>query len=75
MKNENRVREILKKAEKQCWLSGFDFSILMQRLLISENGYVIDTGNWENANAAVALYLWERVKRHPVLWELFFMVA
>ena len=75
MKNENRVREILKKAEEQCWLSGFDFSILMQRLLVSENGYVIDTGNWENANAAVALYLWERVKRHPVLWELFFMVA
>ena len=57
------------------WLSGFDFSILMQELLISKNGYVIDIGNWENANAAVALALWRRVKRHPVLWGLFFMVA
>lgn len=75
MKSLKRVREILKKAEEQCWLSGFDFSILMQELLISENGYVIDTGNWENVNAAVALELWRRVKRHPVLWELFFMVA
>lgn len=75
MKNSNGVIEILKKAEEQCWLSGFDFSILMQELLISESGYVIDTGNWETVNAAVALELWRRVKRHPVLWELFFMVA
>lgn len=75
MKNSNGVIEILKRAEEQCWLSGFDFSILMQKLLISESGYVIDTGNWENVNAAVALELWRRVKRHPVLWKLFFMVA
>ena len=76
MKNlDNGVIKILKRAEEQGWLSGFDFSILMQDLLISENGYVIDTGNWENVNAEVALSLWLRVKRHPVLWKLFFMVA
>ena len=76
MKNlDNRVIKILKRAEEQRWLSGFDFSILMQDLLTSENGYVIDTGNWENVNAEVALALWWNVKRHPVLWKLFFMVA
>ena len=76
MKNlDNRVIKILKRAEEQRWLSGFDFSILMQDLLISKNGYVLDTGNWENVNAEVALALWWRVKRHPILWKLFFMVA
>ena len=76
MKNlDNRVIKILKRAEEQRWLSGFDFSILMQDLLISKNGYVLDTGNWENVNAEVALAIWRRVKRHPVLWKLFFMVA
>ena len=76
MKNlDNRVIKILKRAEEQRWLSGFDFSILMQDLLISKNGYVLDTGNWENVNAEVALKLWLSVKRHPVLWKLFFMVA
>ena len=76
MKNlDNRVIKILKRAEEQRWLSGFDFSILMQDLLISKNGYVLDTGNCENVNAEVALALWSRVKRHPVLWKLFFMVA
>ena len=76
MKNlDNCVIKILKRAEEQRWLSGFDFSILMQDLLISKNGYVLDTGNWENVNAEVALAIWRRVKRHPVLWKLFFMVA
>jgi hypothetical protein len=47
----------------------------MQRLLISEDGYVIDTGNWENVNAEVALRLAKKIKKHPILWKLLFMVA
>ena len=68
-------KEILDKAYKQGWLSGFDFSVLIHRLLVSENGYVLDTGNYENVNAEVALRLAEKIKRHPKLWKLFFMVA
>lgn len=68
-------KEILDKAYEQCWLSGFDFSVLMHRLLISENGYVIDTGNYENVNAEVALRLADKINRHPNLWKWFFMVA
>lgn len=66
---------ILDKAAKKCYLNGFEFSILIQELLISENGYVIDTGNWENVNAEVALRLVEKIKKHPILWKHFFMVA
>lgn len=71
----DKVKEILNKARKQRWLSGFDFSLLIQYMTISENGYVLDTGNWENVNAEVALRLAERIKKHPILWKLFFMVA
>lgn len=70
-----RGKEILEKACKQRWLNGFDFSVLIQELTISENGYVIDTGNWENVNAEVALRLAEQIKKHPILWKLFFMIA
>ena len=75
MKLDSNSKVILRKAYEQGWLSGFDFSILIQELLVSENGYVINTGNWKNANAEVALRLAERIKRHPVIWKLFFMVA
>lgn len=68
-------KEILDKAYEQGWLSGFDFSVLMHRLLVSENGYVINTGTYKNANAEVALRLAEKIKRHPKLWKWFFMVA
>lgn len=74
----NKIREETKdkldKAYEQGWLSGFDFSVLMHELLVSEGGYVIDTGNYENVNAEVALRLVEKIKRHPILWKLF-MVA
>lgn len=71
----DRGKKNLEKAHQQGWLSGFDFSVLIQDLTISETGYVIDTGNWENVNAVVALRLAEKIKKHPIIWKLFFMIA
>lgn len=67
-------REIMNKAKVQGWLSGYDFSVLIQDLVVSPNAYVIDTGNWENVNAAVAQILVQRIQRHPLLWKWFFMI-
>ena len=71
----DKGKEILDKAYQQGWLSGFDFSLLIQNMTISENGYLLGTGNWENVNAEVALRLTEQIKKHPILWKLFFMLA
>ena len=71
----DKGKEILNKAYQQGWLSGFDFSLLIHDMTISENGYVLDIGNWENVNAEVALRLAEQISKHPILWKLFFMVA
>ena len=71
----DKEKEILDKAYQQGWLSGFDFSLLIQDMTISENGYVLGTGNWENVNAEIALRLAEQIKKHPILWKLFFMLA
>lgn len=70
-----RGNAILEKAYQQGWLDGFDFSIFIQDMLISENGYVIDVGNWENVNAELVLRLNVKIKKHPILWKLFFMIA
>ena len=71
----DKGKEILDKAYQQGWLSGFDFSLLIQDMTITENGYVLGTGNWENVNAEVALRLAEQIKKHSILWKLFFMLA
>ena len=75
LKPTQKTSDILDNAEIQGYLNGFEFSILIHNLLISENGYVLDTGNWENVNAEVALRLVEKIKKHPILWKHFFMVA
>lgn len=69
------TKKLLQKAKNYGYLNGVDFSIVMQNLLISEGGYVIDTGNYENVNAVVAIRLAEKIKRHPLLWKIFFMVG
>lgn len=68
-------KKILNEAYQNGWLSGFDFSLLIQDMTISENGYVIGTGNWENVNAEVAIRLAKQINKHPIIWKLFFMVA
>lgn len=75
MPNWKNAKEKLTKAHQNGWLSGFDFSLLIQDLLISEDGYVIDTGNYECVNAEVALRLADKIKKHPIIWSIFFMVA
>lgn len=57
------------------WIDGFDFSMFMQELLISRDGYIMGTGNWENANYVCAHSLLSRIKRHPWIWKWFFMVG
>lgn len=57
------------------WIDGFDFSVFMQSLLVSRDGYVIGTGNWENVNYACAHSLLGRIKRHPWIWKWFFMIG
>lgn len=52
-----------------------DFSLFFQRLFISKNGYIIDTGNFRTANFELIKRVKERVEKHPLLWKLFFMIA
>lgn len=72
---EHDRKGTIEKAYSQGWLSGFDFSVLIQDFLISPDGYVIDTGNWENVNAVCAISLAEKIRKHPLNWKLFFMIA
>lgn len=75
---EKKLQEIEEKIEPDNiygFADGFDFSIFMQRLLIQEGGYVIDTGNWENVNYVCASRLLDKIKKHPLIWKWFFMVG
>lgn len=73
---EEKLKEIEDKigpTNMYGFIDGFDFSIFMQRLLIPEDTYVVDTGNWETVNYVCAYHLLNQIKKHPLIWRLFFM--
>lgn len=72
---DTKVNTYIEKAYEDGYLSGFDFSLLIQDLLIQDGGYVLDIGNYENVNAEVALRLVKNIKEHPKRWKKYFMVG
>lgn len=51
------------------------FSRFIQNLFISKHGWVVDTGNFQTVNFALMQSIYYKVKKHPWLWKLFFMIA
>lgn len=76
-KAEQHLKEIEKKLGKDNlfgYIDGYDFSIIMQDLLIPDGDYVIDTGNWKNVNYFCVYGLIKRIKKHPLILRLFFII-
>lgn len=46
-------------------------SRFIQALFISGNGYVVDTGNFQNVNRAILDDILRNIKKHPHIWKLF----
>lgn len=51
------------------------FSCFIQNLFISDGSYIMDTGNFQTANYVMMDMIVNRIKKHPLLWKLFFMIA
>ena len=69
------IGELEYKAYDKGFLTNDEFAFLIQELLVSEDGYVLDTGNGGQVNAEIALRLLKKIKKHPKLWKWLFMVA
>ena len=46
-------------------------SRFFQALFISDNGYVIDTGNYQTVNREILHDILLNIQKHPKLWKLF----
>ena len=52
-----------------------DFSRVIQSFFISEDGWIVDTGNFQTVNFELMYRIKEKIEKHPWLWKMFFMVA
>ena len=64
--------EIPKRSKEGPWLTGYDFCDLFKEIFMHEDQWIIETGNWENANLAVLQAFAEKVQRHPFIFALLF---
>lgn len=48
-----------------------ELSCFIQALFISDNGYVIDTGNFRTANRKILQDIFENVKANKKAWKMF----
>lgn len=51
------------------------FSRFIQGIFISRHGWIVDTGNFQTVNYQLMFDILYKIKKHPLLWRLFFMVA
>ena len=58
----SRANIVLDKAESKGGIDNDEFTSAIQDLLVSENGYVLDTGTGWNVNAEILLRLEKKIK-------------
>ena len=77
IKAEKRLKQLKNQSNPKLvdYIELDEFSDFIHRLLISDGGYVIDVGDCRNVNYICAHALLKRVKKHPLIWKLFFMIA
>ena len=52
-----------------------EFADFIRTKLVSPNGYVCDWGQNFHVNKILAEELERKIKKHPLLWKIFFMIA
>lgn len=73
---ENRFWYNKEESQENYWFNQYvEFSRFIQSIFISENGYITDTGNFENVNLELMYRIKEKVEKHPHLFSKFFTVA
>lgn len=56
-------------------MSDTKFREEVMKLIVSDHGYVLDTGSQDDVNAQAIAMLKDAVERHELIWQTFFMIA
>ena len=51
------------------------FSRFIQGAFISPGAWIIDTGNYQTVNRELIEDIYYKIRKHPLIWKLFFRVA
>ena len=66
-----RYNDLYDSGDEEAFNEYIALSVFFQALFVSDNGYVIDTGNFQTVNREILEDILKRVKKHPRLWKKF----
>ena len=78
--DKKRMEDAMSKFDKAYFNNNLEeeylqFSRFIQGAFISPTGWIIDTGNYQNVNKVLIEDIYYKIKKHPLIWKLFFKVA
>lgn len=71
----NKFEEVYDEESPNIKEEYLQLSRFFQNLFISNEGWIIDTGSFQEVNYELLDLVYKKVNKHPLLWKLFFMVA
>lgn len=77
--DRERMEDAMSKFDKAYFNDNLEeeylqFSRFIQRAFISSGAWIIDTGNYQTVNRELIEDIYYKIKKHPLIWELFFRV-
>ena len=77
--DEKRIEESIRGFEKfyrkDIEQEYLNFSRFIQGLFISPDGWILDTGDYRTVNRALIKDIYCKIRKHPLIWKIFFRVA
>ena len=74
-KSLEKFKELYSQEDSDYFKEYLEFSKFIQGCFISEDGYIIDTGNFQTVNRQLMYEIMYKIQKHPILWKIFFMIA
>jgi hypothetical protein len=78
--DKKRMEDAMSKFDKAYFSNNLkeeylQFSRFIQGAFISPTGWIIDTGNYQNVNKVLIEDIYYKIRKHPLIWKIFFKVA
>lgn len=72
LKRFSDIYDNVKESDDKMLGEYLEFSRFIQGLFIDEGKYIINTGNFQTCNRVLIHEIYEKIKKHPLIWKIFF---
>lgn len=78
--DKEKMKDAMSKFDKAYFSKNLEeeylqFSRFIQGAFISPDAWIIDTGNYQTVNRELIEDIYYKIRKHPLLWKIFFRVV